>query len=87
VAAIFAAAASSARAAAVPRRDPETEDFAEAFAGDFFGGAADFFDFAGIGAPRTAGKSRIFREAFLSDREPPVNTNPAVPGSARLYSW
>jgi hypothetical protein len=50
VAAIFAAAASSARAAAVPRRGPETDDFAEALAGDFFGGEAGFFfDFAGIG--------------------------------------
>jgi hypothetical protein len=50
LAAIFAAAASSARAAAVPRREPETDDFAEALAGDFFGGEAGFFfDFAGIG--------------------------------------
>jgi hypothetical protein len=49
VAAIFAAAASSARAAAVPRREPETDDLADAFAADFFGGEAGFFDFAGIG--------------------------------------
>jgi hypothetical protein len=48
VAAIFSAAGSSPRAAAVPRLDPLTVDFADALAGDFFGAGTGFFGFVGI---------------------------------------
>jgi hypothetical protein len=48
VAAIFWAAGSSVRAAPVPRLEPPTVDFAEALAGDFFGGGTGFFGFVGI---------------------------------------
>jgi hypothetical protein len=48
VAASLAAFRSSPLAAAVPLRDPATVDFAEALAGDFFGGAADLFRFITI---------------------------------------
>jgi hypothetical protein len=48
VAAIFLAAASLSRAAAVPLREPLTVDFALAFAGDFLAGETGFFFFAGM---------------------------------------
>jgi hypothetical protein len=48
-AAIFLAAGSSLAAAAVPRREPLTVDFAVALAGDFFGGEAGFLGLAGMG--------------------------------------
>jgi len=44
-------------AAAVPRREPLTVDFAEALAGDFFAGATGFFGFVGIAVASCGGES------------------------------